>query len=188
MLQLVQDFKTGKLLLEEVPPPVLKGEGILVRNHASLISAGTERTTVSTGQASLLGKARKRPDLVRQVLDNVRREGLASTFNKVKTRLESFKALGYSSAGVVLESSCGAFQPGDRVACAGADYASHAEIVYVPKNLAVRFPEEVDFDAAAFTTLGTIALQGVRQAQVQVGETGDVAGRGRRCDLPAFGV
>ena len=178
MRQLVQNFKTGELLLEEVPPPVLKPGGVLVRNAYSLISAGTERTTVSTAQASIVGKAKQRPDLVKQVIDNVKREGLIATYKKVKTRLETLKPLGYSSAGVVLESSCEEFQPGDRVACAGAGYASHAEILFVPKNLCIKVPDNVGLDEGSFATLGAIALQGVRQSEVHIGENVVVIGLG----------
>ena len=119
MHQVIQNQRTGELLVDEVPAPQLKAGGLLVRNAYSLISAGTERTSVETAQASLLGKARARPDLVRQVLDNVKREGLLATFQKVQTRLNNFKELGYSCAGHVMESSVDEFKCGDRVACAG---------------------------------------------------------------------
>ncbi|MCA9782755.1 MAG: bi-domain-containing oxidoreductase [Candidatus Delongbacteria bacterium] len=178
MKQLIQNFKTGELLLEDLPAPAIAGPGVRVANAFSLISAGTERTTVSTAQASLVGKARKRPDLVKQVLENVKREGLGATIEKVRSRLESMKAMGYSSAGVVIESSCEDFRPGDRVACAGGGYAVHAEQIFVPRNLCVAVPEGVGLDQAAFTTLGAIALQGVRQADVRVGECVTVVGLG----------
>lgn len=178
MKQVIQNFKTGKLSVEEVPPPAMKHEGVRVANRFSLISAGTEKTTVETAQASLLGKARKRPDLVKQVLDNVRREGLLPTVDKVRSRLDAVKPMGYASAGVVLESNCDTFQPGDRVACAGGGYATHSEQVFVPKNLVARIPEGVSFDEAAFTTVAAIALQGVRQAELTLGETAVVIGLG----------
>lgn len=178
MKQLIQNFKTGELLLEDLPAPALAGPGVRVATSFSLISAGTERNTVQTAQASLVGKARLRPDLVKQVLENVRREGLGATIDKVRSRLESMKALGYSSAGIVLESSCPDFRPGDRVACAGGGYAVHAEQVFVPRNLCVAVPDDVPLDQAAFTTLGAIALQGVRQADVQLGECVTVIGLG----------
>jgi predicted dehydrogenase/threonine dehydrogenase-like Zn-dependent dehydrogenase len=178
MLQVIQHQKTGKITVDELPAPPLKPGGVLVRNICSLISAGTERSSVETAQASLLGKARSRPDLVRQVLDNVKREGLVATYHKVQNRLENYKELGYSSAGIVVESSCDEFKVEDRVACAGVGYASHAALVFVPRNLAVRIPDKVTFDQAAFTAVGAIAMQGVRQADVQVGECVVVIGLG----------
>src|SRR5438105_691197 len=152
MKQVIQNFRSGVLKVDEVPETVAKGGGILVRNVASLISAGTEKIAVDLAQKSLLGKARERPDLVRQVINKIRREGLASTFRSVKARLETPLALGYSCAGVVKEVGRGVdeFQVGDRVACAGMNYASHAETVFIPKNLAVKIPEGVTFDEAAF--------------------------------------
>lgn len=178
MRQVIQYQKTGEMSIQELPRPVLRDGGVLVRNYFSLVSAGTERSSVETAQASMLGKAKKRPDLVKQVMDNVKREGLMATWGKVKTRLDNYAQLGYSSAGVVIESSIPDFKPGDRVACAGTGYASHAEIVFVPKNLVARLPEHVGFDEAAFTTLGAIAMQGVRQADVRVGENVAVIGLG----------
>jgi len=179
MKQLVQNLKTGDLSLQEVPAPALLPAAVLVQNRMSLISAGTERSTVHTGKLSLLGKAKKRPDLVKQVMDNIRKEGLLSTIHKVKNKLDWPKALGYSSCGVVLESGEeGRFHPGDLVACAGQDYASHAEVVCVPRNLAVKVPEGVSPREACFTTVGAIALQGVRQADVKIGENVCVIGLG----------
>jgi polar amino acid transport system substrate-binding protein len=152
----------------------------LVENKFSLISSGTERSTVKVAKANLLGKAKQRPELVAQVLQNIKKEGLAATISKVKTKLDSLKALGYSTSGTVLASldKDGKFQAGDRVACAGQDYASHAEIVAVPQNLVVKIPENVSFEEASFTTLGSIALQGVRQAGPKLGEKVCVIGLG----------
>ena len=178
MKQVLQSQRSGSLLVDEVPSPAPREGAVLVRTRASLISAGTERTSVTTAQASLIGKARNRPDLVKQVLDNVRREGLLATYRKVEARLDSTKALGYSCAGEVLYSDCEEFRVGDRVACAGAGYASHAEVVVVPRNLCARLSPNVSFEAGAFTTLGAIALQGVRQADVRVGERVVVIGLG----------
>jgi polar amino acid transport system substrate-binding protein len=160
MKQLIQNFKTGELYVGDVPPPALADGLVLVENGFSLISAGTERGTVKVAQASLLGKAKQRPDLVAQVLKNIQKEGLAATFQKVQTKLDSLKALGYSTAGIVRASmdSQGKFQPGERVACAGQDYASHAEVVAVPQNLIARIPDNVSLEEAAFTTLGAIAM------------------------------
>ncbi len=178
MLQAIQYQKTGELHVKELPAPELKPKMIVVQTHASLISAGTERTSVSTAKASMLEKVRTRPDLVKQVVDMAKREGVMSTLEKVRTKLDSYKALGYSAAGVVMESSTDEFAPGDRVACAGGGYASHAEVIAVPRNLAVKIPEGVSFDEASFTTLGAIALQGVRQANVRLGEAVAVIGLG----------
>jgi len=178
LLQITQYQKTGEISVDELPAPKLRPGSVLVRNVFSLISAGTERTSVETAQASMLQKARSRPDLVRQVLDNFNREGLLSTYKKVRERLDNFKELGYSCAGVVVESAVDDFKVGDRVACAGVGYASHAEIVSVPRNLVVKVPDEVGFDEAAFTTVCAIAMQGVRQADVRVGEQVAVIGLG----------
>ncbi|MBS1976055.1 MAG: bi-domain-containing oxidoreductase [Bacteroidetes bacterium] len=180
MKQLIQNFKSGELYVDEVPLPSLSKGFILVENHCSLISSGTERGTVKVAQASLLGKAKQRPDLVAQVMRNLKKEGFTATFKKVQTRLDSLKALGYSTAGVVMASmdTDHRIKPGDRVACAGQDYASHAEIVSVPQNLVARVPENVSFEEAAFTTLGAIALQGIRQAEPQLGEYVCVIGLG----------
>jgi len=178
MLQAIQYQKTGELQVKELPAPELKPRMIIVRTAASLISAGTERTSVSTAQASTLQKIRTRPDLVRQVVDMARKEGWWSTYEKVRTKLDSYKALGYAAAGEVVASLCDEFRPGDRVACAGGGYASHAEIIAVPRNLANKIPDGVSYDEAAFTTLGAIALQGVRQAKISIGESVAVIGLG----------
>lgn len=180
MKQFIQNFKTGELKLEEVPLPALKEGFVLIENRFSLISSATEKATVDMAKASLLGKARKRPDLVREVLANIRREGILATLGKVKNRLDTPKVLGYSSSGVVIESKDfeARFKPGDKVACAGQDFASHAEVIAVPQNLTVMVPDKVSFQEAAFTTLGAIALQGVRQADPKIGERIAVIGLG----------
>jgi predicted dehydrogenase/threonine dehydrogenase-like Zn-dependent dehydrogenase len=178
LLQIIQYQKTGEISVDELPAPKLRPGSVLVRNVFSLISAGTERTSVETAQASMVQKARLRPDLVRQVIDNVQRDGLLATYKKVQDRLDNFKELGYSCAGVVVESAVDDVKVGDRVACAGVGYAAHAEIVLVPRNLVVKMPDEVGFDEAAFTTVCSIAMQGVRQADVRVGEQVAVIGLG----------
>lgn len=180
MKQLIQNFKTGDLYVDEIPMPALSKAMVLVENKFSLISAGTERGTVSVAQSSMIGKAKKRPDLVKQVMDNVKKEGLKATIEKVKTKLDSPKALGYSTAGVVMASmdTGGKFKPGDRIACAGQDFASHAEVVSIPQNLCAKIPDNVSFEEASFTTLGAIALQGVRQAEPTLGEKVCVIGLG----------
>ena len=180
MKQVIQNFKTGDLYVDEVPAPSISKGTVLVENKFSLISAGTERSTVSVGKASLIGKAKQRPDLVAQVLQNIKKEGLKATIDKVKTKLDSLKALGYSTSGIVTASmdTNGIFKPGDRVACAGQDYASHSEVVSIPQNLVAKIPDNVSFEEASFTTLGAIALQGVRQANPKLGENVCVIGLG----------
>ncbi len=180
MKTILQNYRTGDLTVMEVPPPALAPEGVLVRNAVSLVSAGTERQMVEFAQKGLIGKAKERPDLVRQVMSKARRDGLISTMETIRARLDVPMPLGYSSAGTVIAVGEGVskFQPGDRVACAGAGYASHAEIAFIPENLAVKLPAGVEFEAAAFTTLGAIALQGLRLAQVELGETVAVIGLG----------
>ena len=176
MLQIIQYQKTGELSLVDLPDPVLNGEGIVIKTIFSLISSGTEKKSVETAQASLLGKAQARPDLLNQVKENIKREGLISTYHKVQTRLDNYKELGYSSAGIVVDSNTPEFRIGDRVACAG--FAVHAEKAFIPKNLAAKVPDSVSLKEAAFTTLGSIALQGLRQTQVKLGETIVVVGLG----------
>ena len=173
-------MKSGTLTVAEVPPPTIKRGHLLVRTAASLISAGTERSKIDLGKKSLLGKARERPDLVKKVIDKARSEGLASTFTAVKAKLDTAIPLGYSAAGTVIEVGEGVegFSVGDRVACAGAGYASHAEILSVPKNLCVRIPEGVSLVEASFGTLGAIALQGVRLAAPTLAEAVVVIGLG----------
>jgi threonine dehydrogenase-like Zn-dependent dehydrogenase len=180
MQQIVQQYRSGNLSVEDVPPPILRPGGVLVRNHNSVISAGTEREKVEVARASLLGKARRRPDLVRQVIDSAKREGIRATYRKVTSRLDAPEPLGYSSAGVVIEAAPDAdgLRTGDRVACAGGGYANHAEILFVPRNLCVRIPDNVSFEQAAYTTLGSIALHGVHQTDCRFGEHVVVIGLG----------
>ena len=166
------------MLVEETPAPLCPKGGILVATQYSLISVGTEKTSVTGAQGSLLDRARKHPQDLRQVLDFVKKDGLISTIKRVQNKLESYKTLGYSAAGIVIETDCDEFAVGDLVACAGAGWAVHAEIIAVPRNLAARMPEAVSAEEAAYTTLGAIALQGVRQADVRLGENVAVIGLG----------
>jgi predicted dehydrogenase len=167
-------------LVEDVPAPVIRPGGLLVATRASLISVGTERTTTDVARKSLAGKAMDRPDLVRKVVAKARKNGIAETVKLVSSRLDQPVALGYSCAGVVIDVGAGVegFAVGDRVACAGQDYASHAEVVFVPRNLCARIPDGVSFDDAAFVTMGAIALQGVRQAEPKLGDVVAVIGLG----------
>ncbi|HLA10854.1 MAG TPA: bi-domain-containing oxidoreductase [Pyrinomonadaceae bacterium] len=180
MKQVLQNLRTGHLSVQDVPPPVLQKGRVLVRTGASLISAGTERASLQFARRNLVGKARERPDLVRHVIQKFKTEGLANTVNAVRARLDSTKALGYSAAGTVIGvgAAVSNFSPGDRVCCAGADFASHAEVLSVPQNLCVRLPNAVGFEAGAFGTLGAIALQGVRLAEPTLGEAVVVIGLG----------
>lgn len=180
MKQVLQSFRSGVLKVDEVPDTIVRPGGVLVRTAASLISPGTERMTVELAQKSLLGKARERPDLVRQVITKVKRDGVLSTLRAVEARLDAPLAMGYSAAGEVVEVGRGAeeFRIGDRVACAGMNYASHAELIFVPTNLTVRVPEGVSYEEASFVTLGAIALQGIRVSEARLGETVAVIGLG----------
>ncbi len=160
--------------------PTPRPGSVLVQTAASLVSAGTERMLVEFAEKSLLGKARSRPDLVRQMIDKARREGLLTTVEAAFNRLDQPMPLGYSSAGTVVAVGAGVqgFRVGDRVACAGGNYAVHAEYAVVPVNLLAHLPDEVEFEAAAFTTLGAIALHGFRLAEPQLGERVGVIGLG----------
>jgi len=180
MKQITQNFKTGEVKLEEVPIPCLKKQGVLVRTCNSLISAGTERMVIEFAQKNLLDKARSRPDLVKQVLNKVKNEGISNTLQSVRSKLETLMPLGYSSSGVVLEVGKGVdeLKVGDRVACAGGGCASHAEVNFIPKNLCVKLPDSVSFEEGAFATLGAVALQGVRLAKLTLGEKVVVIGLG----------
>lgn len=180
MKQVIQDLRTRELKVADVPLPVSQRGRVLVRTVASLISAGTERSTVEMGNRSLFGKARERPDLVRQVIQKAQNEGVVNTLNAVRAKLGSVTALGYSASGIVIGvgDDVTEFRAGDRVACAGAGYASHAEVLSVPRNLCARLPENVDFESAAFSTLGAIALQGLRLANPTLGEAFVVIGLG----------
>jgi predicted dehydrogenase/threonine dehydrogenase-like Zn-dependent dehydrogenase len=178
--QIVQSPRTGKLELLEVPAPTPSAGQVLVRNLFSVVSPGTERMAMGFARKSLLGKARSRPDLVRQVVRKLKHEGPLPTYRTVMGRLDAPQPLGYSCAGVV--EACGEgvsdFAPGDRVACAGAGYANHAELVVVPENLVARIPDGVAPEQAAFATIGAIALQGLRVAQPVLGEVAAVVGLG----------
>ena len=180
MKQVLQNRKSGKVSIGDVPVPAVQPGRVLVRTVASLISAGTERASVENARKSLVQEARERPDLVKSVIDRARKDGIKNTFDAVLGKLASAQALGYSAAGTVMAVGEGVtdFLPGQRVACAGVGYASHAEVLSVPKNLVVSLPDDVDFEAGAFGTLGAIALQGVRLAEPTLGESILVIGLG----------
>ncbi len=173
-------MKNGQTTVEDVPVPTPRAGMALVKVAASLVSAGTERMLVEFAEKNLVGKARSRPDLVKQVLDKAQREGLVPTVQAAFNRLDQPVSLGYSSAGtiVALGKNMAGFKVGQRVACAGLNYAVHAEYNLVPRNLLTPIPKKVDFESAAFTTLAAIAMQGFRLAEPQIGESVAVIGLG----------
>ncbi len=176
MKQVLQNIRDGKLSVKDCPAPLAQPGELLIANVASLISAGTEKMVMDLASKSLLGKARERPDHVRRVLEKVRNEGLLNTLSAVKEKLDEPMAMGYSAAGIVLACGHGVqhFKPGDRVASNG----HHAEVVSVPVNLCAHVPENVSLDHASFAVLGAIALQGIRLAKIELGETVLVIGLG----------
>ena len=180
MKQIAQNYKTGALTLLDVPAPACRPGGVVVRAAYSVISAGTEMMKISESRLSLLGKARARPDQLKKVIKAVHQQGLLATYQKVINRLDSYTPLGYSLAGVVVEVGNGVeeFRVGQKIACGGSQYALHAEYNWVPENLCVRVPPDVALEQAAFTTVAAIALQGMRQAEIRLGETACVIGLG----------
>jgi len=178
--QLLQSLRSGAITIEDVPAPTEpKRAGVLVRVHASLISAGTEKMKVDLARASLLEKARQRPEDVKKILADVKQQGFWATWQRVSRKLDTPGPLGYSCAGEVIAVSedVDDLKPGDRVACGGQG-AYHSEIVSVYRNLCVKLPEDVPYTEACFTTLGAIAMQGLRQANLSFGETVVVIGLG----------
>jgi predicted dehydrogenase/threonine dehydrogenase-like Zn-dependent dehydrogenase len=180
MKQVAQNYKSGELAVLDVPPPACTPGGVLVRSLFSLISTGTEMMKVGESKMSLLGKARARPDQLKKVLATAQQQGPLNAYRKAMNRLDSYTPLGYSLAGVVTEVGTGAeeFHVGQLVACAGNEFALHAEVNWVPVNLCVPVPDGVPAHLAAFATVGSIALQGVRQGRPQLGDTALVIGLG----------
>ncbi|MGW7088273.1 bi-domain-containing oxidoreductase [Streptomyces sp. NPDC054871] len=180
MKQVVQNYKSGELALLDVPVPGCKPGGVLVRSAYSLISTGTELMKVSEAGMSMVGKARSRPDQVAKVMQSVATNGVPATYRKVMGKLDSYTPLGYSLCGVVEQVGAGIddVKVGDVVACAGNEHALHAELNWVPKNLYAPVPDGLAPRHAAFGTVGSIAMQGVRQGEPQLGEVALVIGLG----------
>jgi predicted dehydrogenase/threonine dehydrogenase-like Zn-dependent dehydrogenase len=180
MKQIAQNYKSGELIVLDTPVPACRPGGVLVQSLFSLISTGTEMMKVHEANLSMVGKARARPDQVRKVLDTVAQQGAMATYKKVMNKLDSYTPLGYSLCGVVVEVGAGAgeFKVGQLVAAAGNDFALHAEYNWIPVNLCAAVPRGVAPEHAAFSTVGAIAMQGVRRAEPQLGETALVIGLG----------
>ena len=174
MKQVLQNISNGETLIEEVPCPESKKGNVLIETSTSLISAGTERMLIDFGKSGWIEKARSQPDKVKMVLDKIKTEGLSSTYDAVKSKLDQPLALGYCNVGKVIDPSDTSFKNGDRVVSNG----NHAEIVRVPNNLVVHVPDKVDDDTASFTVIGAIALQGIRLISPNVGENVVVVGLG----------
>ncbi len=180
MKQIAQNYKSGELIVLDAPVPACRPGGVLVQSLFSLISTGTEMMKVQEANLSMVGKVRARPDQVRKVLDTVAQQGAMATYKKVMNKLDSYTPLGYSLCGVVIEVGAGAeeFKVGQLVAAAGNEFALHAEYNWIPVNLCAAVPRGVAPEHAAFSTVGAIALQGVRRAEPQLGETSLVIGLG----------
>ncbi len=179
MKQVLQN-SSGSTFVRDVPAPACQPTGVLVRNEFSVISSGTERSRVEASQKSLVSRAIEQPDLALKVVDRARREGIRHTHELVRQALTQESGSGYSSAGTVIELGAAArgLALGDRVACAGAGYANHAEIVNVPGNLCAKVPDGVPMKSAALTTIASIALHGIRLADTQLGDRVAVVGCG----------
>ncbi|MGW5114165.1 bi-domain-containing oxidoreductase [Streptomyces noursei] len=180
MKQVVQNYKSGELAVLDVPVPGCKPGGVLVRSAYSLISTGTELMKVSEAGMSMLGKARSRPDQVAKVMQSVATNGVPATYRKVMGKLDSYTPLGYSLCGVVEQVGTGIddVKVGDFVACAGNEHALHAELNWVPRNLYAPVPDGLAPRHAAFGTVGSIAMQGVRRGEPQLGDVALVIGLG----------
>ena len=180
MKQIAQNYKSGELIVLDAPAPACRPGGVLVQSLFSLISTGTEMMKLAEAKMSMVGKARARPDQVRKVLDTVAQQGAVATYKKVMNRLDSYTPLGYSLCGVVTEVGRGAeeFHVGQLVAAAGNEYALHAEYNWIPVNLCAPLPRGVAPEHAAFSTVGAIAMHGVRRAETELGDVACVIGLG----------
>lgn len=176
MKQIIQSFKTGETILEDIPAPLVSRGSVLIQTSRSLVSLGTERMLVEFGRSNLISKARQQPDKVKQVLDKIKTEGLIPTLEAVFNKLGEPLPLGYCNVGKIIEVGEGVseFKVGDRVASNGG----HAEYVNIPKNLVANIPDNVSDEEAAFTVVGSIGLQGIRLCNPTLGETIVVIGLG----------
>ncbi len=179
MEQLIQRLKDGEMQLMEVPFPTLLPGHVLVKNHYSVISPGTEGKTVKDARLSYIGKAKARKEEVKKVIATAKTVGLMKTYNMVMNKLEAYSPLGYSCAGeiIAMADDVKGFQIGDHVAC-GGNTASHSEVIAAPVNLCVKLKKDTPLEEAAFTTIGAIAMQGIRQAELSLGESCLVIGLG----------
>lgn len=173
-------IKKGKAYAEEVPAPVVSENTVLVQVYYSSISVGTEVSGIASSGESAFKKVLKQPQKIVKAIDNIKKEGLLKTIQKIQGKPEEGSPIGYSASGIVIEvgSKINDIEIGDRVACAGAGIANHAEYIEVPRNLLVKIPDEINFDLASTVTLGAIAMQGVRRADVKLGERVAVVGLG----------
>lgn len=180
MKQIGQNLKKGNLAIENVPVPVCKSNGVLVKTYFSAVSVGTEKMKLKNADMNYLQMAKSKPEQVKQVINTVAQQGILTAYRKVMNKLDSISPMGYSCAGVVVEvgKNVSGFKVGDNVAVGGAGYANHADVNYVPQNLCAKIPNGVDIKEAAFTTIAAIAMQGFRQADVQIGENIAVIGLG----------
>ncbi|MES2516954.1 MAG: bi-domain-containing oxidoreductase [Bacteroidota bacterium] len=176
MKQLIQNLQTGETTLEEIPIPQVQKGSVLIKTSRSLVSLGTEKMLVEFGKANFIEKARQQPEKVKQVFDKIKTDGLRPTIESVLRKLAEPLPLGYCNVGQIIAIGEGVseFNIGDRVASNG----HHAEVVCVPKNLVARIPDHVSDEEATFTVVGAIALQGIRLANPNLGETIAVIGLG----------
>jgi predicted dehydrogenase/threonine dehydrogenase-like Zn-dependent dehydrogenase len=180
MKQLTQKLGSGEMVVQELPIPQIGKGNVLIRNYYSLISPGTEESSVKAARKSLIGKAKERPQQVKQVIDLLKSQGPIQTYRAISKKLDAYSPLGYSSSGIVEQVGEGVtdFKPGDKIACAGVGYANHAEFIAVPKNLCVKLNIDANLKIASYNTLGAIAMQGIRQADLGLGENCVVIGLG----------
>ena len=174
MKQILQNLSNGETTVTEVPCPQIIDGKVLIRTSKSLVSAGTERMLIDFGKANIIDKARQQPEKVKMVLNKIKNDGVISTIDAVRSKLDQPISLGYCNAGEVLETTVEEFAVGDRVVSNG----NHAEVVRVAKNLCAKIPDNVDDEAASFTVLAAVGLQGIRLLKPTIGEKIVVFGLG----------